>query len=66
MTLPRGVALLRIQTDPTHRYVEVSPRLRPDQERAARIFACALAQHGSPVVVVTYAELLALLQDAAA
>lgn len=63
--LPRGVALVRVTT-PHRKVVVVSARLSHDQALAARVLACALAQHGSPYVMVTMPELLAALHDAAA
>lgn len=62
--LPKGIALMRIQID-DRRYVEISRRLTADQDLAARVLACALAQD-SPLVIITCAELLLTMSDAAA
>ena len=45
--------------------VLVSERLSPDQALAARVLACALAQT-STYVLITCAELMAAMHDAAA
>ena len=63
--LPKGIALVRVTT-PYKKVVLSNGRLSRDQEMAARVLACALAAHGQPYVMVTCAELLALLHDAAA
>lgn len=63
--LPRGIALVRVTT-PHRKVVVVSTRLSHDQELAARVLACALAQQGAPFVMVSMATLMAAMHDAAA
>ena len=62
--LPRGIVLLRIQVD-GRRYTETSERLTDDQARAARLLACAMG-HDRPLIIITCAELLAAMSEAAA
>lgn len=65
MILPRGIALVRVQT-PLGRWVVVSDRLSEEEARAARLIACERAKHGARAIVLGEMELVAALQDAAA
>jgi hypothetical protein len=61
--LPRGVALIRVDT-PIGRIVWVSDRLLPDQQRGARLIACERIHRGLRAGVIGELELYSLLEEA--
>jgi len=64
MNLPRGIALVRVQT-PLGKWVVVSDRLSADEAQVARIIACERARQGAHAVVLGELEVVSTLHDAA-
>ena len=64
MTLPRGIALVRVET-PLGKWVAVSDRLSEEEAKVARIVASERVRRGARAVVLGEIEVAAMLRDAA-
>lgn len=64
MRLPRGIALVRVETA-FGRWVVVSDRLSDEEARAARLIACERARHGARAIVLGEMEVVDALREAA-